>query len=66
MALMKPQALVGSIKALNLTGLFLRDNKTKEIERLNGIYGNLLSNAGVELISGYASFVDAHTVMVDA
>lgn len=43
----------------------LRDNKTKEIERLNGIYGNLLSNAGVELISGYASFVDAHTVMVD-
>tara|TARA_R110001632_G_scaffold82802_2_gene183614 strand:+ start:27368 stop:28744 length:1377 start_codon:yes stop_codon:yes gene_type:complete len=43
----------------------LRDNKTKEIERLNGIYGNLLSNAGVELISGYASFVDAHTVIVD-
>ena len=43
----------------------LRDNKTKEIQRLNGIYGNLLSNAGVELISGYASFVDAHTVMVD-
>ncbi|RNF49732.1 glutathione-disulfide reductase [Marinomonas hwangdonensis] len=43
----------------------LRDNKTKEIQRLNGIYGNLLSNAGVELISGYASFVDANTVMVD-
>ncbi|MBU2415078.1 MAG: FAD-dependent oxidoreductase, partial [Gammaproteobacteria bacterium] len=43
----------------------LRDNKTKEIERLNGIYGNLLGNAGVELITGYASFVDEHTVMVD-
>ncbi|BFM48372.1 glutathione-disulfide reductase [Marinomonas sp. THO17] len=43
----------------------LRDNKTKEIERLNGIYGNLLNNAGVELIKGYASFVDAHTVEVN-
>ncbi|WP_417527356.1 glutathione-disulfide reductase [Marinomonas shanghaiensis] len=43
----------------------LRDNKTKEIQRLNGIYGNLLGNAGVEVIAGYASFVDAHTVMVD-
>ena len=42
----------------------LRDNKTKEIERLNGIYGNLLGNAGVEVISGYAKFVDAHTVEV--
>ncbi|WP_421852889.1 glutathione-disulfide reductase [Marinomonas sp.] len=43
----------------------LRDNKTNEIQRLNGIYGNMLGNAGVELITGYASFVDAHTVMVD-
>jgi glutathione reductase (NADPH) len=43
----------------------LRDNKTKEIERLNGIYGNLLSNAGVELINGHARIVDANTVEVD-
>ncbi|WP_373091184.1 glutathione-disulfide reductase [Zhongshania sp.] len=43
----------------------LRDNKTREIERLNGIYGNLLSNAGVELLNGHASFVDAHTLNVD-
>ncbi|MEO9274142.1 glutathione-disulfide reductase [Marinomonas sp. 5E14-1] len=42
----------------------LRDNKTKEIERLNGIYGSMLGNAGVEVISGYASFVDDHTVVV--
>ena len=42
----------------------LRDNKTKEIERLNGIYSNMLNNAGVEIISGFASFVDAHTVEV--
>ena len=43
----------------------LRDNKTKEIERLNGIYGNLLRNAGVELINGHARFVDANTIEVD-
>lgn len=42
----------------------LRDNKTKEIERLNGIYRNLLVNAGCELIEGRATLVDAHTVAV--
>ena len=42
----------------------LRDNKTKEIERLNGIYGNLLQNAGVTLINGTASIADPHTVVV--
>lgn len=43
----------------------LRDNKTKEIQRLNGIYGNLLKNAGVELIDGRATIVDPHTVSVN-
>lgn len=43
----------------------LRDNKTKEIERLNGIYGNLLSNAGADLINGHARIVDANTIEVD-
>ena len=43
----------------------LRDNKTKEIQRLNGIYGNLLKNAGVELIDGRATIVDPHTVAVN-
>jgi glutathione reductase (NADPH) len=42
----------------------LRDNKTREIERLNGIYGNLLKNANVTLLEGTASLVDAHTVQV--
>ena len=42
----------------------LRDNKTKEIERLNGIYENILNNADVELIHGYAKIVDANTVEV--
>lgn len=43
----------------------LRDNKDREIERLNGIYGNLLDNAGAELIDGHASLVDANTVRVN-
>ena len=42
----------------------LRDNKTKEIERLNGIYQNLLVNSGCELINGRATLVDPHTVAV--
>lgn len=42
----------------------LRDNKTKEIERLNGIYDRMLQNAGVEIIEGRGTIVDAHTVAV--
>ncbi len=43
----------------------LRDNKTKEIERLNGVYHNLLVNSGVRLIEGYARFESAHEVSVN-
>lgn len=43
----------------------LRDNKTREIERLNGIYDGLLRDAGVQHIDGRATIVDAHTVEVE-
>lgn len=43
----------------------LRDNKTNEIERLNGIYQNLLDNSGVTTIIGHAKLVDKNHVMVD-
>lgn len=39
--------------------------KNAEIERLNGIYKNLLVNAGVTLHVGYASFVNDHTLNID-
>jgi glutathione reductase (NADPH) len=39
-------------------------NKKQEISRLNTIYGNLLNNAGVQIIDGYAQLKDAHTVTV--
>lgn len=42
----------------------LRDNKNAEIQRLNGIYRNLLVNSGCTLIEGHGSFVDEHTVKV--
>ncbi|WP_160287051.1 glutathione-disulfide reductase [Pseudomonas knackmussii] len=39
-------------------------NKNREIQRLNGIYRNLLVNSGVSLLEGHARIVDAHTVEV--
>ena len=43
----------------------LRDNKTAEISRLNGIYDNILDNANVEVIKGRGRIVDAHTVAIN-
>lgn len=42
----------------------LRDNKVTEINRLNGIYQNMLKNSGAEVINGRGRLVDAHTVAV--
>lgn len=40
-------------------------NKDKEIARLNGIYGQILTNAKVDIITGHAQIADAHTVIVN-
>ena len=40
-------------------------NKDREISRLNGLYRNILSDNGVEIIEGHAEIVDPHTVTVD-
>ncbi|MBM3505790.1 MAG: glutathione-disulfide reductase [Alphaproteobacteria bacterium] len=39
-------------------------NKDKEIDRLNGIYLRLLSNANVKLYPSHAKFLDRHTLDV--
>ncbi len=39
-------------------------NKNREIQRLNGIYGDVLTSAGATIIDGRATLVDAHTVAV--
>ncbi len=43
----------------------LISNKDREIQRLNGIYRNLLVDSGVTLLQAHARLVDAHTVEVD-
>lgn len=43
----------------------LRDNKNREIERLQDIYRNLLSNAGAKLIDGRATILGPHQVEVN-
>jgi glutathione reductase (NADPH) len=42
----------------------LKKNRAREIGRLNGIYGDLLRNAGVDLQRGWATLCDANTVQV--
>ena len=43
----------------------LKANRAREISRLNGVYGQLLDNAGVKIIKGWARLLDGHTVEVD-
>jgi len=42
----------------------LRDNKTQEIKRLNGVYKNLLDNSGATLMNGRATVTGSHEVEV--
>jgi glutathione reductase (NADPH) len=43
----------------------LRDNKTREIDRLNGIYNNLIDNSGADLFNGRATVAGPHLVTVN-
>jgi glutathione reductase (NADPH) len=43
----------------------LVERRRAYVERLNGIYRNNLEASGVELVRGYARFVDPHTVEVE-
>ncbi|MFW2389727.1 MAG: FAD-dependent oxidoreductase, partial [Polyangiales bacterium] len=42
----------------------LRNNKDREIARLNGIYQGLLERAGVDVIEGRARLLDPHSVEI--
>lgn len=42
----------------------LRDNKSREINRLNGVYKNLLDNSGATLMNGRATVMGTHEVEV--
>ncbi|WP_045859861.1 glutathione-disulfide reductase [Teredinibacter purpureus] len=43
----------------------LRDNKTTEIKRLNGVYNNILSGANVEILHGRATLAGKNSVSVN-
>ncbi|MEM6930315.1 MAG: glutathione-disulfide reductase [Myxococcota bacterium] len=43
----------------------MKARKDTEILRLNGIYETILDNADVEIVRGWATFADPHTVEVD-
>ena len=53
----------GAAPTLNWTTL--KTNRRNELSRLNGIYLNMLNGAGVKVINGFATLVDAHTVEID-
>ncbi|SVD42599.1 uncharacterized protein METZ01_LOCUS395453, partial [marine metagenome] len=52
------------VRDYNFDWATLIRNKNVELDRLNGIYKKLLSDANVDLISGKAKLIDAHTVEV--
>ncbi len=53
---------VGTAPTLDWSAL--KVGRAREITRLNGIYLQLLKGSGVQIIEGWASLVDAHTVEV--
>ncbi len=50
------------VKSFNWKKLI--ENKDKEIDRLNGIYGNLLKNAGCEVFDGRGELLNRNTVKI--
>jgi glutathione reductase (NADPH) len=42
----------------------LKANRAQEITRLNGVYRELLRGAGAEIVEGWGTLADAHTVQV--
>ena len=51
-----------SVNQLDFDWKALVKNKKKELSRLNGIYNNLLKNAGVEVFNLWASFLDKESI----
>ncbi|WP_457787243.1 glutathione-disulfide reductase [Pseudomonas sp. PL-6] len=54
-----------SLGEANFDWATLIANKNREIQRLNGIYRNLLESSGVSLFEGHARILDAHSVEVN-
>ncbi len=59
-----PPASAGTWASRASTGPGSRPTAPREIARLNGVYERLLSDAGVQVLRGWAELVDGHTVRV--
>jgi glutathione reductase (NADPH) len=53
------------VQAPTFNWQILRDNKTKEIERLNGVYQRILETAKVKILQGYGKITGEHEVTID-
>lgn len=53
-------------EGVKLDWKYLKARRDAYVKRLNGIYANGFKNAGVTVVAGDCSFVDAHTVSVRA
>ncbi|MEO6971934.1 MAG: glutathione-disulfide reductase [Rhodoferax sp.] len=53
------------VQAPKLNWPLLKTNRAREITRLNGVYLQLLTGAGVQLFEQHARLADAHTVRLD-
>ena len=54
-----------SVGAVGFDWHTLKTRRDAYIARLNDIYGNMLEKAGVDIVRGFARFVDAQTIEVD-
>lgn len=59
------QAYGWDVEAKGFNWRTLISKKDAEIERLNGVYGRILRDAGVKVLAGRATIVDPHTVEVN-
>ena len=53
-----------TVEPPRLDWVLLKANRATEITRLNSIYAQLLQDAGAQIITGWASLLDGHTVDV--
>ena len=59
------QSFGWSISGTDFDWQTLRQNKDREIERLNGIYINLLKNNGVTMVNGRATLTSSNTLEIN-
>ena len=55
-----------SFKDVKINSRVLLDNVRSEVDRLNKLHIDFLQRSGVQLIKGWASFIDSHKILVNS